>query len=242
MTRKNGVGGLLRKNPVAAVLIGLCPAAAVTGRVIDALWMSLGLVFVLVLMRASREILVLLRDAPEARLPPSTPKPPGDSGPRGLPGIGFLFLASCFTASFELILRAFAPQESAALGIYVPLIAVNCIVLERVADADADGRSRSPGGRIFGALWRAAVTGAGFAVSLVLISLVRETLGSGTITLFPMGTFGGTVVVGAIAAAPARALLYAGGAFLCLGYLAGAVRLVGRLRREPGDAAEAGRA
>jgi len=101
-------GARLWENPVAAVLIGLCPAAAVTGRVIDAAWMSLGLIFVLILTRASRVILHLLLDGPG-----SESRDPGESflGPRWL---GVLFLAACFTASFELILNAFAPQE--ALG------------------------------------------------------------------------------------------------------------------------------
>jgi H+/Na+-translocating ferredoxin:NAD+ oxidoreductase subunit E len=240
MTRKNPVGGLLRDNPVAVTLVGLCPAAAVTGRVIDALWMSLGLIFVLLLTRASREILHILQDNPEDGLPLSAPRPPKAQGLLGPQWLGFLFLASCFTASFELILRAFVPQESASLGIYIPLVAVNCIVLERVADPDAGRRSQKHGSRIFRALWKAGVSGAGFAISLIVISLVRETLGSGTITLFPVGNFSGTLVVAGIAAAPARALIYAGGGLLCLGYLAGAVRLAGRLRRRKArDGAEA---
>jgi electron transport complex protein RnfE len=221
-------GGWLQENPVAAMLVGLCPAAAVTGRVIDALWMSLGLVFVLVLTRASRVILHLLLNEPDASGVVSRQPGPRFLGPQWL---GMLFLASCFTASFELIMSAFAPQESAALGIYIPLVAVNCIVLERVAETSSRGAAQDPGARIFRALGGAAAGGAGFAVSLVVISVVRETLGSGTITLFPMGAFGGTIVVAGISGAPARALLYAGGGFLCLGYLAGVVRLAGRLLR-----------
>jgi electron transport complex protein RnfE len=144
--------------------------------------------------------------------------------------LGRLFLASCFTASFELILQAFAPEESASLGIYVSLIAINCIVLDRVSEQGALGGPKT-GAEILWALQDSVAVGAGFAISLIVISLVREVLGSGTITLFPVGSFGGTVVVGNISLAPARALIYAGGAFLCLGYLAGAARLLGHLRR-----------
>ncbi|MGO9412037.1 MAG: Rnf-Nqr domain containing protein [Spirochaetia bacterium] len=221
MTRPSG---FLRKNPVAVALVGLCPAAAVTGRVIDALWMSLGLVFVLVLTRVSQAILHGLN---------STGEPPSNKAPATKGWLGCLFLASCFTASFELILQAFAPDESASLGIYVSLLAVNCIVLDRLGEHGGHGASGRTGGEILRALQGSATVGAGFAVSLVAISLVREILGSGTITLFPVGSFGGTVVIGNISLAPARALIYAGGAFLCLGYLAGAARLLGRRGSRP---------
>ncbi|HUJ75261.1 MAG TPA: hypothetical protein VL359_10400, partial [bacterium] len=112
---------------------------------------------------------------------------------------------------------------------------------ERLADGSPRRAIQENGARIFRALGAAASRGAAFAVALVLISVVRETLGSGTITLFPLGAFGGTIVVSGISAAPARALLFAGGGFLCLGYLAGLVRLAGRLRnRRPRAAGEAG--
>ncbi len=208
-------GGLFRNNPVAVMLVGLCPAAAVTGRVIDALWMSAGLILVLLLTRLSLEILKAFSF-------------PGSGTGHMTDWLSLLFLASCFTASFELVLGAFAPDESAGLGIYAPLIAVNCIVLDRLA-----GRgSQEPAGpgEIGRSLGQASGLGAGFALSLIVISLIRETLGSGTITLFPIGSFGGTIAVGGISLAPARALVYAGGGLLCLGYLAGAARLVRRVK------------
>jgi electron transport complex protein RnfE len=152
--------------------------------------------------------------------------------------------ASCFTASFELILLAFVPDESASLGIYVPLIAVNCIVLERFAASGNREPVRNIGRDIAKSLQESGGLGVGFAISLIAISLVRETLGSGTITLFPIGSFAGTIEVGNVSLAPARALAYAGGGLLCLGYLAGAARLLGRLkgrRLEGQDGTEAER-
>ena len=233
MTETRPAGGWLRENPVAAILVGLCPAAAVTGRVIDALWMSLGFAFVLVLTRVGRVILHFLHEEPDSAGSAPAPRP-------FWPMLGVLFLASCFTASFELILGAFAPQESASLGIYIPLVAVNCIVLERATGSGFPSSAHDPASRLLRAIGGACAGSAGFAISLVVISLVRETLGSGTITLFPMGAFSGTVVIAGISAAPARALLYAGGGFLCLGYLAGLVRLTRRGRKPP-DTGEAER-
>ena len=138
MTRPSG---FLRKNPVAVALVGLCPAAAVTGRVIDALWMSLGLVFVLVLTRVSQAILHGLN---------STGEPPSSKAPATKGWLGCLFLASCFTASFELILQAFAPDESASLGIYVSLLAVNCIVLDRLGSTAGMARQEGPAAKSCG--------------------------------------------------------------------------------------------
>ncbi len=218
---------IFRDNPVAVMMVGLCPAAAVTGRVIDALWMSLGLLFVLILTRLGQAILRIL-SAPSAQ----DTAPPGMQGmgqpPLRPQWLGLLALSSIFTASFEVILLAFAPDESAALGIYVPLLAVNCIILERFAPSETSGGGSR---RIVASVQEAAGLGVGFAISLVLISLVREMLGSGTITLFPVGAFGGTIEVGTLSLAPVRALAYAGGAFLCLGYLAGAARLLRRVNR-----------
>ncbi len=219
----------LRDNPVAVMLVGLCPAAAVTVRVIDALWMSLGLLFVLVLTRLSQAILRGVAGSSSGTSPQGARAPSS----RGGAWIGSLVLASCFTACFELLLRAFAPEEGVRLGIYVPLLAVNCIVLERFPRTAPDQGERSPGRDIALSLQGAAGLGVGFAACLVAISLVRECLGSGTITLFPAGSFGGTIAVGSLSAAPVRALAYAAGGLLSLGYLAGAARLLRGPRREP---------
>ncbi|HVP19274.1 MAG TPA: Rnf-Nqr domain containing protein [Spirochaetia bacterium] len=232
--------GVLRDNPVAVMLVGLCPAAAVTSRVIDAAWMSVGLFFVLLLTRLCQAILHALR-APDLSEPPAPGAPPQTSvfplRPRWL---GSLLLSSCFTAAFELILLAFAPSESASLGIYVPLLAVNCLVLERFQRSGPEDEPESPVRVIARSLREAAGLGAGFAICLVAISLVREILGSGTITLFAAGSFGGTIEVGGLSSVPVRALTYGGGGLLCLGYLAGFARLLGRRKRRSG-ATEAGR-
>lgn len=220
MNRETFARGILRDNPVVLLLVGLCPAAAVTTRVIDALWMSLGVFSVLILTRLALAVIARLRsDAPES----SGAELRGGQGTARGRWLGALLLSSAFTACFELVVLAFAPEEAARLGIYVPLIAVNCIVLDRAELRG--GRSSIPA-----ALAGACALGLGFACALVLLSVVREVLGAGTITLFPTGSFGGTIVIGGLSSAPARAVGYAGGGLLCLGYLTGAARL---LRRRP---------
>jgi electron transport complex protein RnfE len=203
--------GVLSSNPVAVLLLGLCPAAAVTTKVIDALWMSVGVFSVLLLLSLCMSLIGswTRRETTVEGVSVEVPR---------IQWWGALAIASCLAACFEVLLLAFAPAASASLGIYVPLIAVNCFVLGS-AEIFAGGH---PVGRT---MLAAAGLGMGFAISLVLIAFFREVLGAGTITLFPVGTFGGTVALPSLSAAPARALLYAGGGLLCIGYLAGLARL-----------------
>lgn len=227
--------GVMRDNPIAAMMVGLCPAAAVTGRVVDAIWMSIGLFFVLVLTSLCKAVLQALR-APDLSEPPASV--PGAAQrtavfPLRARWLGSLLLGSCFTAAFELILLGFVPGESASLGIYVPLLAVSCLVLERFERSEPQDWQESPAREIARSMRGAAGLGTGFAISLIAISLVRETLGSGTITLFAAGSFGGTIEVGGLSREPVRALAYAGGGLLCLGYLAGLARLLPRRGKLP---------
>jgi Na+-translocating ferredoxin:NAD+ oxidoreductase subunit E len=211
------------ENRLVVLLLGLCPAAAVSARVIDALWMSLGVFLVLVL--SSLCLSLVARGAPQA--------PSQDTAAPLHPRrwIGALLITSCLTASFEVVLLAFAPEASGSLGIYAPLIAVNCLVLTRM---DSSGQ----GGSLGGILLASAGSGAGFAGALVVIGLVRELLGAGTITLFAVGSFSGTVVIPSLFDNPARALGYSGGALLCLGYFAAVMRLLRRRRAAAKPAGE----
>jgi electron transport complex protein RnfE len=200
---------VLQKNPTAMLFLGLCPAIAVAVRVIDALWMSAGLLVVLVLSSVANSLLAKAgsEGSDDALV-----------GARGAAGVlRALIITSFLTAVFEAVLLARAPEASASLGIYAPLIAVNCLVLGQ----GTAGRSRlGVGAAVTEALGR----GAGFAASLVLIALVREVLGAGTVTLLPVGGFRGTIEIRALVDQPVRAVGFAGGGLLCLGYLAGSVR------------------
>jgi electron transport complex protein RnfE len=205
-------GSVLSENPPALLFLGLCPAIAVSARVVDALWMSTGVILVLVLSNLAMSLL-----ARENGGGGNGDAPGRDVGLAGL--LRALVITSFLTATFEAVLLVRAPSATASLGIYAPLIAVNCLVLGR----DTPGTSRSAlGASVTAALGR----GIGFALALVLIALVREIVGAGTITLFPMGAFGGTIEIRGLSDQPVRALGLAGGGLLGLGYLAGAARAV----------------
>jgi Na+-translocating ferredoxin:NAD+ oxidoreductase RnfE subunit len=194
------------ENPLALLILGLCPAIAASVRVIDALWMSVEVLVVFSLTGLAMGLLSL------------------GIGRRaqGRPACGrlrALLITSLLTASFEGGLLALAPAASVALGIYASLIAVNCLVLGTVIGGVAEPQPL----RLVGMSLR---RGLGFAASLVLIALVREAFGAGTITLFHVAGFGGTVSVPGLLEHPIRALGLAGGALLALGYFAAAARAI----------------
>ncbi|HYW82829.1 MAG: Rnf-Nqr domain containing protein [Spirochaetia bacterium] len=201
--------GISRENRTAVLLVGLCPAAAVSVRVIDSLWMSAG-IFVVMLLSSFCTTLLARGRADD-----------GEVTPRAAAGswLAALVISSFLTGSFELVLLRAAPEASAALGIYAPLIAVNCLVLTVI---DESSRALSPARAVLDAAGKGAV----FAACLLLISVLREVLGAGTITLFPVSGFSGTIVIGSLSSDPARAFSFAGGGLLCLGYLAALVGAV----------------
>ena len=193
--------------PPVLLLLGFLPSVVVAVRVIDALWMAAGVLVVMISSAVARSF--LRSSASPAR---------DDTGS----WLRALVISSLLTAAFEALLMAIAPRASAALGIYAPLIAVNLLVVGTGTEAAPPLRSA------LAALGR----GAWYAVGLVMVALVREVIGAGTITLFPAGDFGGTIVMPALLDQPVRALGLAGGGLLCLGYLAAAVRCVSARKSE----------
>ena len=191
-------GVLWRDNPLLVYLVGLCPALAVSDRLVNAL--LLGAVMLFALLGTGIAAVGLERFAPpRLRLPLR------------------LLLASALVTAAQRFLWAFAPTFTAPLGVYLPLLSVNCLLL-----GSAGAGSFSDG------LLEAAGRGAAFAVGLSLLALVREGLGAGTITLFPIGSFGGVLSIGGLP--PARVLAAAPGALLVLGYLSALARRRGRGR------------
>ena len=178
---------LWRDNPLLVYLVGLCPALAVSNRLVNAL--LLGAVMLFALLGTGIGAVGLERLVPpRLRLPAR------------------LLLASALVTAAQRFLWAFAPTLTAGLGIYLPLLAVNCLLL-----GSAGAGSLSDG------VLEAAGRGAAFAAGLALIALLREVLGAGTVTLFPIGSFGGVLRIRGLL--PARVLTAAPGALLVLGYL-----------------------
>jgi electron transport complex protein RnfE len=152
--------GIWKENPVLIQLLGLCPALAVTNTVENSLAMGLATFFVLIC--ASTLVASLKRFIPkEVRIS------------------AYILIIATFVTMADLILAALVPEIHKALGAFIALIVVNCMILGR-QEAFA---SKNTVGR---AILDAVGTGAGFIVALVMIGGIREILGYGTFLGFPV--------------------------------------------------------
>lgn len=147
--------GVWEENPVLIQLLGLCPALAVTNTVENAIAMSAATTFVLL---GSSTLVSLVKGVVPGAVRIST----------------FILVIATFVTIVDLVMGALAPAASKALGAFVPLIVVNCMILGR-QEAFA---SRNPLGR---SLLDALGTSAGFTIALVLMGGLRELLGAGTL-------------------------------------------------------------
>ena len=182
--------GIRKENPIFGLALGLCPTLAVSTSVINGLGMGLAASFVLI---GSNVIISGIR-----KIIPHKIRIPC-----------FIVIIATFVTIVELTMAAFLPSLSKQLGIFVPLIVVNCIIMCR---AEAYAARNSVGRSLFDALGM----GAGFTLGLVLISAIREAIGSGRL-------FGYVLVRGY---QPALTLALAPGALLVLGLLLGLSNLI----------------
>lgn len=185
--------GLIRENPVFVLALGLCPALGVSTRVVNALGMGAGVLFVLL---GSNIFVSLLKDfiPTKARIP------------------SYIVIIASFVTIVEMVMKAYLPDLYSSLGVFVSLIVVNCIILGR-----AEGFASK--NNLMTSIVDAIGMSLGFTFALLLISLVREVLGVGTITLFPMGSFDGVIEIPILVDSPARVFALAAGALLVMGYL-----------------------
>jgi electron transport complex protein RnfE len=187
--------GIFKENPLFIIVLGLCPALAVSTEVINALGMGAGVIFVLL---GSNICVSLLKDfIPEKVRIPS-----------------YIVIIASFVTIVEMVMEAFAPDLYKNLGIFVSLIVVNCIILGR-AEAYASKNS------LINSILDALGMGIGFTLGLLLIAAIREIFGAGTITLFPIEAIGfsGKIRLGWLNSYPAKVLAFASGALLVMGYL-----------------------
>jgi electron transport complex protein RnfE len=147
--------GIIKENPTFVLALGLCPTLAVSVSVTNGIGMGIAATFVLL---GSNVIISLIRDfiPDKIRIP------------------CYIVVIATFVTIAELSMKAYSPALNRALGIYVPLIVVNCIVLGR---AEAYACKNNPLNSFFDGLGM----GVGFTLALILISGIREFLGNGKI-------------------------------------------------------------
>ena len=185
--------GIIKQNPTLVTLLGMCPTLAVTTMAKNGIGMGLATTFVLV---CSNFVISLLKNViPKAvRLP------------------CFIVIIAGFVTLIEFLMKGYIPELYSALGVFLSLITVNCIILGR-AEAFASKN------KIFTSILDGLGMGLGFTVGLVAIGLVREILGSGK-------AFGAQIIpvadaaTGAAGYTPITIFILAPGAFLVLAGLA----------------------
>ena len=147
--------GIIKENPTFVLILGMCPTLAVTSSLVNGAGMGLSTLAVLVL---SNMVISMLRNII----------------PNGVRVPAFIVIVASFVTILQFLLEAYLPSLNSALGIYIPLIVVNCIILGR-AESYA---SKNP---VLPSIFDGLGMGLGFTIALSLLGGFREILGAGTI-------------------------------------------------------------
>ncbi len=185
--------GFIRENPLLVLNIGLCSSLGVTSSIFNGLGMGMGMTFVLLM---SEIVISLFRK----KIPSSVRLPI------------FIVIIAAFTTIVQLVLNAYVENLYEALGVFLPLIVVNCIIMGRV---EAFASKNTLGDSVLDALGM----GLGYTIVLLLISFFRELLGGGTLmsgTALKMEIIPESFRIGIFNSAP--------GGFLVFGFLAAMVQ------------------
>ncbi|MDD4631381.1 MAG: electron transport complex subunit E [Proteiniphilum sp.] len=177
------INGIIKENPTFVLLLGMCPTLATTSSAINGMSMGLATMFVLI---CSNMVISMLKNViPDmVRIP------------------AYIVVIATFVTIIEMVMNAYVPALADSLGIFIPLIVVNCIVLGR-AEAFASKNG------VFASIFDGAGMGLGFTLSLTVLGAVRELMGTGKIfstNIYPE-RYGSLLFV------------LAPGAFIVLGYL-----------------------
>ena len=180
--KENFLKGIIRENPVFVILLGLCPTLGVTSSAINGLGMGAATLFVLVM---SNLVIAMVKNVipDKVRIP------------------SFIVIIAAFVTVVQLLMAAYTPALNEQLGLFIPLIVVNCIVLGR-AEAFASRNT------VFASMLDGLGMGVGFTFALVLLGSIRELLGSLSIFGWKLADADGMLV-----------FVLAPGAFITLGFI-----------------------
>jgi len=192
---KNVKNGIINENPIFVQLLGMCPTLAVTTSALNGLGMGLATTAVLI---GSNVVIASLR-----KLIPNKIRIPV-----------FIVVIATFVTLIDMFMHAYALELYKSLGLFIPLIVVNCLILGR-AESYASKNSVVP------AIFDAVGMGIGFTLALTVLGMVRELLGSGSL-------FGASLFADSFE--PALIMILPPGAFLALGFLIGFVNFISKKR------------
>ena len=198
--------GLLTKNPVTVQLLGMCSTLAITTSLFNGIGMGLAVTIILicsnVLISALRKVI-----------------------PNEIRIAAYITIIAGFVTVVDLLLKAFIPALSESLGVFIPLIVVNCIILGR-----AEGFASKNG--VLASAVDGLCQGIGYTVALVIVCVIRELLGSGTFGGGLLGPGGAGIQI-IPQPFPAMQLVMPVGGFLVLGFvIAGSQALMSYLEKK----------
>lgn len=191
--------GIITQNPTLILLLGMCSTLAITTSVANGVGMGLAVTFVLI---GSNVVISLVR-----KLIPSK-----------IRIASFVVIISAFVTTIDLLMQAYVPALSQSLGIFIPLIVVNCIILAR---AEAFAFKNGPLASAIDGL----AMGIGYTLALIIMCVIREILGSGTLlghSLFGSGF------------QPVLMFILPSGGFLTLGCIIAAMQKILSMRKDGG--------
>ncbi|MCH5332792.1 MAG: electron transport complex subunit E [Agathobacter sp.] len=193
--------GVIKENPTFVLMLGMCPTLAVTSSAINGLGMGLSttvvLIFANLLISCFRKVI-----------------------PNGVRIPAYIVIVASLVTVVQLLMQAYLQDLSKSLGVYIPLIVVNCIILGR---AESFASKNEPVISVFDGVGM----GLGFTIGLTIIGLIRELLGAGTLFDQP--------VLSAIEGfTPITIFIMAPGAFLVLGFLVAGMNIIRKKMDEKG--------
>ncbi|MCC8088830.1 MAG: electron transport complex subunit E [Rikenellaceae bacterium] len=174
--------GIIKQNPVFVLLLGMCPTLGTTTSAVNGLGMGVATMFVLTM---SNIVISLIKNVVpgKVRIP------------------AYIVVIASFVTVLQLVMEAYVPDLYSTLGVFIPLIVVNCIILGRA-------ESFASKNNVFSSVMDGAGIGLGFALSLTLLGAVREILGAYSLFGYKFADTDGILI-----------FVLAPGAFIALGYL-----------------------
>lgn len=217
--KENLLKGLFKENPLFVLLLGTCPALAITTSLENAIGMGLAFLFVLIMSNIVVSLINSFKTLKELIAPIRI-------------AVYIIIIASLVTI-VEMLMKAYLPDLYESLGVFISLITVNCIVLGR---AEAYASKNTVKDSIIDAISMAL----GYTLALAIISIVREVLGNGTLTIWGKAQINLMPIFNFLTITPITFFTSSAGAFMVLGIILAILQVINNKKEEKAKALKKG--
>lgn len=202
---QNFLKGFIKENPLFVLMLGTCPALAITTSFENAIGMGLAFSFVMIMSNLFISLINSSKKIKEVIQPIRIPV--------------YIVIIATLVTIVEMVMEAFFPSLYDSLGVFISLIVVNCIVLGR---AEAYASKNKPGDSLIDGI----SMGLGYTFALMIIALIREFFGAGTITIWGSLQLDCTPLFTAIGITPISFFTSSAGAFMVLGIILAVIQAI----------------